>query len=181
MRRTIFNSNLFSLSAATGGGSMSSSSIAASGSMSYSAATARGSMSSSSATATGGTTSREAQPPTETNNNIVNGHTSAVKLIKENAVVVVATRGCYMCLVVKHLLQDLCVNTTLFEVDEADKAAVLEELSEIEGREGGNCREGELPAVFVGGKLLGGVNKVMETHILGELVPMLRQAGALWL
>ncbi|XP_059295093.1 glutaredoxin-C9-like [Lycium ferocissimum] len=161
---------------------MSSSSVAASGSMSYSAATAGGSMSSSSATAAGGTTSLETQPPTETNNNVVNGHTIAVKLIKEHAVVVAATRGCYMRLVVKHLLQNLGVNTTLFEVNEADKAAVLEELSEIKDGEGGNNGgPGELPAVFVGGKFLGGVNKVMETHILGELVPMLRQAGALWL
>ncbi|XP_060194276.1 glutaredoxin-C9-like [Lycium barbarum] len=182
MRRTISNRNLFSLSAATNSGSMSSSSAAASGSMSSSAATTAGIMSSSSATAAGGTTSRETQPPSETNNNVVNGHTSAVKLIKENAVVVVATRGCYMCLVVKNLLQDLGVNTTVFEVDEADKAAVLEELSEIEGREDSNNDDpAELPAVFVGGKLLGGVAKVMNTHISGGLLPMLREAGALWL
>ncbi|XP_059294739.1 glutaredoxin-C9-like [Lycium ferocissimum] len=132
--------------------------------------TASGSMSSSSTNATRGTTSRETPPPSETNNNNVNGHKSVVTLIKENVVVVVAMRGCYMCLVVKHLLQELGLNTTLFEVDEADKASKLEELSEIEGGEDGN-NDGpkELLAVFVGGKLLGGVTKVMNIHISGEL------------
>nr|CAD1841547.1 unnamed protein product [Ananas comosus var. bracteatus] len=31
------------------------------------------------------------------------------------------------------------------------------------------------------GKLLGGVEKVMSCHINGSLVPLLKQAGALWL
>jgi glutaredoxin 3 len=38
-----------------------------------------------------------------------------------------------------------------------------------------------VPAVFVGGDLVGGTNRVMALHLSGELVPMLRNAGALWL
>ncbi|CAD6230409.1 unnamed protein product [Miscanthus lutarioriparius] len=38
-----------------------------------------------------------------------------------------------------------------------------------------------LPAVFVGGKLLGGLDRLMAVHISGELVPILKKAGALWL
>jgi glutaredoxin 3 len=38
-----------------------------------------------------------------------------------------------------------------------------------------------LPAVFVGGHLVGGTNRVMELHLAGELKPMLISAGAIWL
>ncbi|XP_019242767.1 PREDICTED: glutaredoxin-C9-like [Nicotiana attenuata] len=130
-----------------------------------------GSMSSSSTTKNGCSTSRGSQP-SESNLN-----TRLANLVAENAIIVVATRGCCMCLVVKHLLLGLGVNPTIFEVDAAEEATALEELSRIEG---GGVQE-KLPAVFVGGKLLGGVEKVMETHISGELVPLLKQAGALWL
>jgi glutaredoxin 3 len=39
----------------------------------------------------------------------------------------------------------------------------------------------QFPVVFVGGKLFGGLERVMATHITGELVPILKDAGALWL
>ncbi|KAM0913871.1 hypothetical protein ACQ4PT_011894 [Festuca glaucescens] len=38
-----------------------------------------------------------------------------------------------------------------------------------------------VPAVFIGGSLVGGINRVMALHLAGELVPMLMNAGALWL
>ena len=38
-----------------------------------------------------------------------------------------------------------------------------------------------LPAVFVGGRLLGELDRLMAVHISGELVPILKDAGALWL
>jgi len=38
------------------------------------------------------------------------------------------------------------------------------------------------PAVHeVAGKLLGGLDRLMAVHISGELVPILKKAGALWL
>ncbi|KAH7365167.1 hypothetical protein KP509_18G012200 [Ceratopteris richardii] len=38
-----------------------------------------------------------------------------------------------------------------------------------------------VPAVFVGGMLLGGLQEVMSAHINGSLIPLLKDAGALWL
>ncbi|KAK1603155.1 hypothetical protein QYE76_017419 [Lolium multiflorum] len=35
------------------------------------------------------------------------------------------------------------------------------------------------PVVFIGGKLVGGLERLMAKHIAGELVPVLKQAGAL--
>ncbi|KAF2303278.1 hypothetical protein GH714_016273 [Hevea brasiliensis] len=69
--------------------------------------------------------------------------------------------------------------STVFEVDEKEEAAVMNELSNINGGKIGG--EVQFPVVFVGGKLFGGLERVMATHISGELVPILKDAGALWL
>ncbi|XAR72492.1 Thioredoxin-disulfide reductase [Bertholletia excelsa] len=96
-----------------------------------------------------------------------------------NAVVVFTIGGCCMCHVVKQLLFGLGVGPTIVELDRLDKAgrdihAVLNQLS------GGGGKQA-VPAVFVGGKFLGGIETVMACHINGTLVPLLKDAGALWL
>ncbi|KAL4385958.1 hypothetical protein GQ457_09G002730 [Hibiscus cannabinus] len=104
------------------------------------------------------------------------------KLVEENAVVVFGRRGCCMCHVVMRLLLGHGVNPVVFEVEEGkEEAAVIDELSgRFDG--GAGARDGvQFPAVFVGGKLFGGLDRVMSTHISGELVPILKDAGALWL
>ncbi|CAJ1939158.1 unnamed protein product [Sphenostylis stenocarpa] len=102
------------------------------------------------------------------------------KMVSENPVIVIGTRGCCMCHVVQKLLQGLGVNPPVYEVDEGDQSDVAQELSrKIVG--GGDDGGVQFPAVFVGGKYLGGLEKVMAKHISGELVPILKDAGALWL
>lgn len=105
------------------------------------------------------------------------GSNNVVRMVTENAVIVIGRRGCCMCHVVKRLLQGLGVNPPVHEVAEEDEVAVAEELS----RKMGGGGEVQFPAVFVGGKLFGGLEKVMATHISGELIPILKDAGALWL
>ncbi|XP_057797539.1 glutaredoxin-C9-like [Salvia miltiorrhiza] len=101
---------------------------------------------------------------------------SVRQVVEENAVVVLARRGCCMCHVVKLLLHGHGVNPSILEVDEKKEADVNEELSSIIGG-----APPQLPAVFVGGELFGGLEKIMGAHISGELVPRLREARALWL
>lgn len=103
------------------------------------------------------------------------------KLVSENAVVVLGRRGCCMCHVVRKLLLGHGVNPRVIDVDETDEAAIIQELSKLVHADDRNNGLVQFPAVFVGGKLFGGLEKVMATHISGELVPILRQAGALWL
>ncbi|KAF7822951.1 glutaredoxin-C9 [Senna tora] len=91
-------------------------------------------------------------------------------MVSENAVIVIGRRGCCMSHVVKRLLLGLGVNPAVYEVDEKD-----------EKEEGRGKGEVEFPAVFIGGKLFGGLDRLMATHISGDLVPILKQAGALWL
>ncbi|KAI4298282.1 hypothetical protein L6164_031859 [Bauhinia variegata] len=96
-----------------------------------------------------------------------------------NAVVVFSMNGCCMSTVAKHLLINLGVAPTVVEIDEHPAGhviqAVLNQLSS------GSHHQQPVPAVFIGGKFLGGVQTLMTCHINGTLVPLLKEAGALWL
>ncbi|CAN6336809.1 unnamed protein product [Urochloa humidicola] len=93
------------------------------------------------------------------------------RAVAESPVLVVGRRGCCLSHVVKRLLQGLGVNPAVHEVaGEAELAGIVEGGGDV-----------ALPAVFVGGRLLGGLDRLMAVHISGELVPILKEAGALWL
>ncbi|KAE8662195.1 Glutaredoxin-C9 [Hibiscus syriacus] len=107
-----------------------------------------------------------------------------VGIVSENAVIVFSRKGCCMSHVVRRLLLALGVNPAVCEVDEKDEAGVLSELGMMDCCDRGSGGKGktlQFPAVFIGGRLFGGLDKVMATHISGELVPVLKDAGALWL
>ncbi|KAF8776513.1 hypothetical protein HU200_003226 [Digitaria exilis] len=106
-----------------------------------------------------------------------------MKLASERAVVVFTLSSCCMCHTVTKLMQDLGVNALVHELDSDPR----ELDSDPRGKEmerallkmlGG--KGPAVPAVFIGGKLVGGTNRVMSLHLGGELVPMLMNAGALW-
>lgn len=105
--------------------------------------------------------------------------------IKENPVIVCGKRGCCMSHVVKRLLQGLGVNPSVYEVDEEDENEVINELERINGGGGRDAKDSgrpvQFPAVFIGGQLFGGLDRIMAAHITGELTPVLKKAGALWL
>ncbi|XP_059663209.1 glutaredoxin-C9-like [Cornus florida] len=100
------------------------------------------------------------------------------KMLSDNAVIVFGMRGCCMSHVVKRLLQGLGVNPAVYEVDEEDEASVVHKLEDTIGA--GDSRL-QFPAVYIGGRLFGGLDRIMATHITGELTPVLKEAGALWL
>ncbi|KAJ8484025.1 hypothetical protein OPV22_016510 [Ensete ventricosum] len=96
------------------------------------------------------------------------------RMVAENPVVVVGRRGCCMCHVARRLLLGLGVNPALCELGEEEAAEF--EVAGVDLR-----RPDILPVVFVGGRLLGGIDRLVAVHITGELVPILKDAGALWL
>ncbi|XP_078169350.1 monothiol glutaredoxin-S9-like [Carex rostrata] len=95
------------------------------------------------------------------------------QVVEDNPVVVVGRKGCCMSHSVRRLLQGLGVNPTVYEVSTEEETAVAREV----------CGTGDaaFPVVFIGGKFLGCIDRLMAVHMSGELVPILKEAGALWL
>ncbi|EAY81718.1 hypothetical protein EE612_056953 [Oryza sativa] len=102
-------------------------------------------------------------------------------LASERAVVVFTKSGCCMCTAVTTLLGELAVSAAVHELDRDPLGKEMER--ELARRLYGSGGRGgpAVPAVFIGGSLVGGTSKVMAMHLKGELVPMLKSAGALWL
>lgn len=90
------------------------------------------------------------------------------RLVREIPVVVFARRGCYMAHVMRSLLAAVGAHATVIELDGA-----AEELAAAEGGAAG------VPALFVGGAPVGGLEGLMGLHLSGRLVPRLQEAGAI--
>ncbi|ERN06261.1 hypothetical protein AMTR_s00016p00206670 [Amborella trichopoda] len=98
------------------------------------------------------------------------------RLAAENAVVIFSISSCCMCHAVKRLFCGMGVNPTVYELDEDPRGKEMEKaLVRLLGS------SQAVPAVFIGGKLIGPMDRVMASHINGSLVPLLKEAGALWL
>ncbi|CAI9756372.1 unnamed protein product [Fraxinus pennsylvanica] len=99
-----------------------------------------------------------------------------VRLASGSAVVIFSLSTCCMCHAVKRLFCGMGVNPTVYELDLDPRGKEIERaLTRLLG--GGSA----VPVVFIGGKLVGAMDRVMASHINGTLVPLLKEAGALWL
>lgn len=99
-----------------------------------------------------------------------------VRLASGSAVVIFSMSTCCMCHALKRLFCGMGVNPTVYELDQEPMG---KEIEKILMRLLGNSPP--VPVVFIGGKLVGTMDRVMATHINGTLVPLLKEAGALWL
>ncbi|KAI3501882.1 hypothetical protein L2E82_42201 [Cichorium intybus] len=99
------------------------------------------------------------------------------KLASQSAVVIFSLSTCCMCYAVKSLFSGMGVNPTVYELDEDPIRG--REIERALVRLLGNSTA--VPVVFIGGKLVGSMDRVMAAHINGTLVPLLKKAGALWL
>nr|XP_019706179.1 glutaredoxin-C1 [Elaeis guineensis]XP_019706180.1 glutaredoxin-C1 [Elaeis guineensis] len=98
------------------------------------------------------------------------------KLAAQKAVVIFSLSSCCMCHTIKRFFSELGVNPTIYELDEDPKGKDMERaLAKMVGR------NPPVPAVFIGGNLVGPTDKIMSLHLSGKLVPLLRDAGAIWL
>lgn len=102
---------------------------------------------------------------------------SIARIATANAVVIFSRSSCCLCHAVKRLFCGMGVNSTVYELDEYPRGKDLERaLMRLLG--GGDSA---VPVVFIGGNLVGGIDRVIGSHITGTLVPLLKEAGALWL
>ncbi|KAF6153383.1 hypothetical protein GIB67_003573 [Kingdonia uniflora] len=98
-----------------------------------------------------------------------------MSLASQRAVVIFSKSSCDMCYTIKTFFKELGVNTEVYEIDEVPRGREIERVLARLGL------RPIVPAVFIGGQLVGGTNEVMALHLSGSLIPMLRQAGAIWL
>ncbi|XP_010025281.1 glutaredoxin-C5 [Eucalyptus grandis] len=102
-----------------------------------------------------------------------------VRLASESAVVVFSVSSCCMCHAVKSLFCGMGVSPVVHELDQDPSGKEMEQaLALLLGSYG---VAPAVPVVFIGGKLIGAMDRVMASHINGTLVPLLKEAGALWL
>ncbi|GAB4847344.1 Glutaredoxin-C3 [Ancistrocladus abbreviatus] len=101
------------------------------------------------------------------------------RVASENAVVIFSKSSCCMCHAIKRLFCGMGVNPTVYELDELEPGVGKDLEKGLMMLLGASSPP--LPVVFIGGKLVGAMDRVMASHINGTLVPLLKQAGALWL
>ncbi|KAE8800700.1 putative glutaredoxin-C2 [Hordeum vulgare] len=96
-------------------------------------------------------------------------------MASQGTVVIFGASSCCMSHTMTRLFAELGVSSTVHEVDKDPQREDLERaLAAMVGQ------SPAVPAVFIRGALVGGTRQVLELHLGGHLVPLLRQAGALW-
>ncbi|XP_047338139.1 glutaredoxin-like [Impatiens glandulifera] len=96
----------------------------------------------------------------------------AKDIVNSTPVVVFSKTYCGYCARVKQLFSQLGANYKTIEMDvESDGKETQAALAEWTGQT-------TVPNVFIGGKHVGGCDKVMHKHKAGLLVPLLTEAGA---
>ncbi|KAJ4797097.1 Glutaredoxin family protein [Rhynchospora pubera] len=100
-----------------------------------------------------------------------------MNLVSQRAVVIFSTSTCCMCHAIKMLFSEMGVNAAVYELDKEPWGREMERalVQLITGR------KSPVPVVFVAGQLIGSTEAVMSLHLAGKLVPLLREAGAIWL
>ncbi|KAJ1432831.1 Thioredoxin-like superfamily [Sesbania bispinosa] len=98
------------------------------------------------------------------------------QLTSSYAVVIFSGNDCWMSRMVKHLIFSLGVGPKVVELDEhVDGPGIRDVLRQFSGK------PEPIPAIFIGGKFIGGVDSLVTYHLNNKLVPHLKEAGALWL
>ncbi|KAF5736954.1 monothiol glutaredoxin-S2 [Tripterygium wilfordii] len=91
----------------------------------------------------------------------------------QRPVVIFSKTTCCISHSIKTLLSDFGVNPAVYELDQLSRGHEIEQAL---------CRLGctSVPAVFIGGELVGGSNEIMRLHLNQSLIPMLKRAKAIW-
>ncbi|PSS01488.1 Monothiol glutaredoxin-S2 like [Actinidia chinensis var. chinensis] len=96
------------------------------------------------------------------------------RMVSERPVVIFSNSTCCMCHTIKTLLVDFGAHPAVHELDEIPRGREIEQVLLSRGL------SPAVPAVFIGGELVGGANEVMSLHLRRSLKPMLKSAGAIW-
>ncbi|VFQ78581.1 unnamed protein product [Cuscuta campestris] len=94
------------------------------------------------------------------------------RLTAEHGVVIFSTTGCCLCYAVNVLFQKLGVTPHVHIVDTDHRDGGGDVRSALASATDW-ANSDPLPAVFIGGKLVGSTSEVMALHLSGSLLPLL--------
>lgn len=97
------------------------------------------------------------------------------EIVKEKAVVIFSKSSCCISHSMKQLISSYGANPVVYELDEISNGQEIEKALKKLG-----CKPC-VPAVFIGQKFLGGANEIISLQVQGKLVPLLMEAGAIWI
>ncbi|XP_021730974.1 monothiol glutaredoxin-S1-like [Chenopodium quinoa] len=96
------------------------------------------------------------------------------KLVEQKPLVIFTKSSCCISHSVMQLISGYGANTTIYELDNMSNGQEVEKALQRLGL------RPSVPAIFIGQKLVGGANEIISLQVQGRLVPMLKEAGALW-
>jgi glutaredoxin 3 len=91
-----------------------------------------------------------------------------MRLATEKGVVIFTKSSCCLCYAVNVLFQEVGVFPVVHEIDNDPDGKEMEKAIKRLG-----CNA-PVPAVFIGGRLVGSTNEVNSLHLSGSLIPLLR-------
>ncbi|KAH7676892.1 Glutaredoxin and related proteins protein [Dioscorea alata] len=105
-----------------------------------------------------------------------------ISLVKGSMVVIVDRRACYMSYVAQRLLERLKAYPTMYEVNEVFVArmTLICNLGRILNGDGKTLVVRLFLVVFIGGKLVGGLDRLIAIHVTSEHIPMLKADNAIY-
>ncbi|KMS98628.1 hypothetical protein BVRB_3g070260 [Beta vulgaris subsp. vulgaris] len=96
------------------------------------------------------------------------------RLVEEKALVIFTRSSCCISHSVMQLVSSYGANATVYELDEMSNG------QEVDKALQGLGLRPSIPAVFIGQKLVGGAKEIISLQVQGKLMPMLKEAGAIW-
>ncbi|XP_075524199.1 glutaredoxin-C6-like [Primulina tabacum] len=102
------------------------------------------------------------------------------RLISESPLIIFSRPSCCMCHVMKHLLSTIGVYPTVIEMEEDEITILIQRDTSDEAEYSPPSGGGPgVPALYIGGVCVGGLESLVALHLSNNLVPKLIQVGAL--
>jgi len=97
------------------------------------------------------------------------------RMVSDKPVVIFSKSTCCLSHSIMTLIRSFGANPIVYELDEMTNGTQIERALIQLG-----CQP-SVPAVFIGQQFIGGSKRIMTLHLRNELVPMLMNAGAIWI
>ncbi|KAH7666933.1 Glutaredoxin and related proteins protein [Dioscorea alata] len=106
-----------------------------------------------------------------------------IPIVEGSMVVIVGRRGCDMNFVAQRLLERLKAYPTMYEVSEefVARMTLMRNLGRTLRGDYKTLVAPLFPMIFIWGKLVGGLDQLIDIHVTGKLIPMLKEACAILL